>query len=101
MVAKNLEIIVNGVSLGPAKEYALFLLHRLGYEVALTEKAEEISPKLCPFCKGENLRASRDGILNLEHIECNDCGMSGPHVVGKEKAIKHWNNIKFLWNMEK
>ena len=76
-----------------AKEVALDILYVLGYRVALTEIAKEIGPKRCPFCKGENLRMSHDGILNLDHVECNDCGMSGPLVVGRERAITHWNNI--------
>ena len=82
------------------KKYAVTILEELGYSVALTEKEKEIIPSKCIFCKSENVKVIHDGILNLDHVECQSCGMSGPQNVSKDEAIKWWNKI-YMYHKER
>lgn len=78
-----------------AKNFAISILEKLGYTVALKEPEKPIDLGRCSCCNSEDGWINYDPLLNLYHVECQNCGMSGPANVLKETAVNYWHRTDF------
>ena len=48
--------------------------------------------KPCPYCNSKKLELTESYTPRWMHMECVDCGATGPECRSEEKAIELWNN---------